>query len=157
MDMAYLVTDTGKMATIKTLSVPIAAVTPFITEPVIRYLIAAGWSYVEAMAETRNLLAGNKIDFVKKSDGWITDLKNIGESIEGSQNSKSGLDYKDYLMLLMAMEGDSVYYRMLDVMDVNARQENENFRMSNGAIGLEADFSVSYLNQDISVHQSTSF
>jgi hypothetical protein len=156
-NMAYLLTDTEKIATIKTISVPIAAATPLVTEPVIRYLIAAGWSYVEAMAETRNLLAGNKLDFVKKKENWITDLGDIGGSIEKSQNTDNGISYKEYLMLLMAMEGDDIYYRMLDVMDVNARQADSNFRMLNGASGLSADFNISYLNGDVSMHQSSSY
>jgi hypothetical protein len=156
-NMAYLLTDTEKIATIKTISVPIAAATPLVTEPVIRYLIAAGWSYVEAMAETRNLLAGNKLDFVKKRENWITDLGDIGGSIEKSQNTDNGISYKEYLMLLMAMEGDDIYYRMLDVMDVNARQADSNFRMLNGASGLSADFNISYLNGDVSMHQSSSY
>jgi hypothetical protein len=156
-DMAYLVTDVEKMTTIKTLSVPIAAATPFITEPVIRYLIAAAWSYAEAMAETRNLLAGNKLDFVKKKGNWITNLDNLGGSVEKTQNSENGISYKEYLMLLMAMEGDDMYYRMLDVMDVNARKSDSSFRMLNAAVGLSADFDISYQGGDVSVHQSSSY
>jgi hypothetical protein len=156
-NMAYLVTDSEKIATIKTLSVPIAAASAFLAEPVVRYLIAAGWSYVEAMAETKNLLAGNSIDFVKTKENWITDLYDIGGSMEKVQDSDNGISYKEYLVLLMSMEGDDIYYRMLDVMDINARQENSGFRMLNGAVGLAADFSISYMNRSVSVHQSSSY
>jgi hypothetical protein len=155
--MAYIVTDTEKIAVVKTLSIPLAAKSAFLAEPVIRYLIMAGWSYVEAMAETRNLLAGNRIDFVKTKENWITDLYDISGSMEMEQDSADGLGYKEYLMLLMAMEGDDIYYRMLDVMDINARQENASFRMVNAAVGVGVDFDITYPGKDISVHQSSSY
>jgi hypothetical protein len=155
-DMAYLVSDTEKMNVIKTLSAPLALALPFVTEPVVRYLIAGGWAYVEAMAETRNLLAGNRLEFAKSKENWITDLSDIGGSVEKTQNSDRGLGYKDYLMILLAME-DNIYYRMLDVMDINARQENSGFRMSNAAVGLAADFDISYGGTDVSVHQASSY
>jgi hypothetical protein len=156
-NMAYIVTDTEKIAVVKTLSIPLAAKSAFLAEPVIRYLIMAGWSYVEAMAETRNLLAGNRIDFVKTKENWITDLYDISGSMEMEQDSADGLGYKEYLMLLMAMEGDDIYYRMLDVMDINARQENASFRMVNAAVGVGVDFDITYPGKDISVHQSSSY
>jgi hypothetical protein len=109
------------------------------------------------MAETRNLLAGNKLDFVKKKGNWITNLDNLGGSVEKTQNSENGISYKEYLMLLMAMEGDDMYYRMLDVMDVNARKSDSSFRMLNAAVGLSADFDISYQGGDVSVHQSSSY
>jgi hypothetical protein len=157
LDMAYVVKDPDKIAVVKTISLPVAAITPFLTEPVLRYLIMAGWSYAEAMAETRNLLDGKKIDFVKTKENWITDLYDLSGSVEKSLNSDSGMEYKDYLLLLLAMQDDGVYYRMLDLMDINARQENSEFSMLNAAVGLGADFTVSYGDSEVSVHQSASY
>jgi hypothetical protein len=155
--MAYVVKDPDKIAVVKTISMPVAAITPFLTEPVLRYLIMAGWSYAEAIAETRNLLDGKKIDFVKTKENWITDLYDLSGSVEKSLNSDSGMEYKDYLLLLLAMQDDGVYYRMLDLMDINARQENSEFSMLNAAVGLGADFTVSYGGSEVSVHRSASY
>jgi hypothetical protein len=46
---------------------------------------------------------------------------------------------------------------MLDLMDINARQENSEFSMLNAAVGLGADFTVSYGGSEVSVHQSASY
>lgn len=157
MNMSYIVTDTAKMSTIRSISVPLSAASLFLSEPVIRYLIAGAWSYIEAMAEVRNLLAGNRLDFVKTKDTWLTDITDIGSSLENEQDSEKGLSYKDYLMILLAMEDDNIYYRMLDIMDINTRKHQPEFKMLFGATELEADFDILFQGRDVSVHQKFSY
>lgn len=156
-NMRCLLGDSVRMSEVKTISMSIASLTAFVTEKVIRYLIAGAWAYVESMAEVRRLLAGYKIEPVKTPSAWITDLKNIIDSLESGHESDKGLSYEQYLMLLLAMEQDRIYYRMLDVMDMNARQVNKEFRMINAAVGIGADFSLSYHGRDISVHQEARY
>lgn len=142
-NFAYLVTDAAKMSQVKAISVPIAAVTVVIPEIAIRYLIAGAWSYVEAMAEVRTLLNGEKQPFIKSADTWQTSLKNIGSSLLNAKGYENGLSYEDYLVILLALSGDTIYLRMLDLMDMNARQEETDFRMKNAAVELSADLRIS--------------
>ena len=156
-NMRCLLGDSVRMSKVKSISMSLSAITAFMTEKAIRYLIAGAWAYVESMAEVRRLLAGHKIEIVKTSSAWITDLENIIDSMESGHESDKGLSYEQYLMLLLAMEQDRIYYRMLDVMDMNARQVNKEFRMVNAAVGIGVDFKLSYHGRDISVHQDARY
>lgn len=143
-NFAYLVTDGVKMAEVASLSAPLAVLSP-LPEPVIRYLIAGCWSYVEAIADVRSLLKGESMDFLKTSYNWKTDLNDFEGTIEGNSiTSESGLDYKDYLLILLALDMDSSYYRMLDIIELNTRQYYESFDMNNAVVGFCVDTHISY-------------
>ncbi len=154
MNFSYLITDQSKMSKIKAISAPIAMATlmPW-SEPVIRYLLAGCWSYGEAMAEVRNLLSGISLPFVKDADSWITDINNLGESIFTKVPDRDGgLGYKDYLFIILAMNMDKTYIRMLDLMELNAGQENESFQIEQGAVGISVDMKIAYKNQVTSIN-----
>lgn len=156
-NMCFLLSDVKRMSIVKSISIPISAYTAFIAEPIIRYLIAGAWSYAESMAEVKNLLRGNRIEFVKKSSNWITDIDNLAESIDLEQDSSKGLSYEDYLLLLLAMEDDTIYYRMLDIMDVNAKTCNPEFSIMHGVTAFEADFAFTIQNVKIAIRQFATY
>ncbi|MGN0436304.1 MAG: DUF5702 domain-containing protein, partial [Wujia sp.] len=154
---AYLITDKARMSEIMGISVPLAEVSK-LPERVIRYLIAGCWSYIEAIAEVRSLLHGNRLSFFKNDENWITDIYDIRESIyDGGKDDDNGLCYEDYLMILMSTRMDLVYYRMLDLMELNARQSDESFRGVNAATALVADIAVTYKNYDCSCEIKTGY
>ena len=136
---AFLISDPQKNSQITTLAVPLAAMT--LTPPsVVKHLIAGCWAYVEAVAEARNLAKGKRLPFTKNNANWLTDLDNLGGTIDSdAEEDIHGLDYEDYLMILMAVDMDKTFYRMLDIMQINARQENSGFYMKNAATGLVLD------------------
>jgi len=141
---AYLVSDVAKMAEIKRLSWPIALAT-LVPEPVVRYLIAGCWAYVESIFDTKCLLDGQKQAFFKNKNNWKTDLYNLEDSVnlEGS-HEENGLQYKDYLMILMAMDMEKTYYRMLDVIELNTKKNNPEFDMNNAVVGFSVDAKITY-------------
>lgn len=154
MNFSYLITDESKMSKVKAISAPVAmaALMPW-SEPVIRYLLAGCWSYGEAMAEVRNLLSGAALPFVKDYDSWITDINNLGESIfYKAEEKENGLCYKDYLYILLAMDTDKTYIRMLDLIELNTRQENTDFQIENGAVGISVDMRISYQGRETSIN-----
>lgn len=145
---AYLLSDASKMAEIKSISLPIAIAT-LTPEPVVRYLIAGCWAYVESIFDVRCLLDGQRMDFFKTKSTWKTDLHNLEDSVnlEG-EDSDNGLSYKDYLLILIAFNMDGGYYRMLDIIQLNTRQHYDSFVMDNAAVGFSLDAKISYQGKD---------
>lgn len=141
---SYLVSDVAKMGEIGKISLPIAIHT-LVPEPIVRYLIAGCWAYVESIFDVRCLLEGQKQDFFKSSATWKTDLHNLEDSLnmEG-EHSDSGLGYKDYLLILLALDMEDGYYRMLDVIELNTKQHYKEFDMNNATVGLVVDVEASF-------------
>ncbi len=73
---------------------------------------------------------------VKTGAGWQLELSNIGQIFtmlqEGQAKNTSGLDYNDYLqILLFASSGHSLAFRCMDMIEQNIRLKpgKENFRI----------------------------
>ena len=124
-NFAYILTDAEKMALCMELASSISWFFPPAI-PVVKYLIAGAWSYLESVADAYRLVHGKKTPYLKTSETWITGLEGLSNYEEAllGDDVKNGLDYKDYLMILMAMDMNAVYYRMLDVMQVNVAEKN---------------------------------
>lgn len=150
---SYLIGDTVKMARVKQIATAISIAT-MIPEPAIETLIAGCWSYVEAMAEARVLLQGKKLPFTKSKESWITDIDKLGESVCEGKGSDSGMSYQDYLMILLSMDTDKTYYRMLDLMNINARSVDGDFDIANGTVALTAEFIISYDSRKYYIKES---
>ena len=143
-DFAYLLTDTSKMSRVKSIAYSLSFATA-IPEPVLKYLIAGCWAYVEAVSDTRELLKGNKVEFKKTGENWKTDIDNLEKSfMSDSSEQDDGMIYEDYLLILMAVNMDEVYPRMLDIIQLNTRQFYPSFKISNAAVGLTVDASIEY-------------
>lgn len=144
---AYLLTDTEKKSEALTLAATICVATG--TEPLMeveKYLLLGCWAYGETLYEMKLLLAGEEIPYVKTRETWNTDLKSMSAS-GTAQKITNGLGYEDYLMLLLAKKsGDNLnacYARMLDVMELNLRQEDMDFWMSDCVGGMTIQGKVS--------------
>lgn len=154
---AYLLTDAKKEGELKSLAWSLFLATG-IPEPILKHLLAGAWAYVEAVAEVRNLLRGNRMAFMKNSDNWITDLGNLEESVYGEGvTDEQGLSYKDYLLILLSLRMDDAYYRMMDIMGLNAGQEDKNFSIEHAAVAFSTDIRVSYGGRAICVTEYASY
>ena len=146
-----------KMSKLTTLATSIAAAAPYLI-PAVKYLLAGCWAYIEAIADTRVLFDGKKAAFAKTSENWITDIDHIGESLsQETEDVEGGLDYQAYLTILELIHMEQTKLRMLDLMQINAMQENAEFRIRNAAVGLEADFSCSYDGWTYYFHQKGNY
>lgn len=154
---AYLVSDVAKMGEIGKLSLPLSMAT-LVPEPIIRYLIAGCWAYVESIFDVKCLLDGQKMDFLKSGYTWKTDLYDLENSVnvEG-QESDTGLSYKDYLLILLAMDMNDSYYRMLDIIELNTKQYYSDFDMNNAAVGLLVDAHISFMGKDYYYSQTVGY
>ncbi len=183
MNLAYILSDSAKMAECDTLALALTAYFPP-AEPVVKYLLAGCWAYIESVADVYLLLRGHSVPFMKTMDTWNTDMDSLsklgtiekGEAQRGSSERgasergdsdsvsaiENGLDYKEYLMILMALKGDTMYYRMLDIMQLNVTEtegeySDPTFRMCNAITAFGANVDVSYKGMDISIHEETGY
>ena len=156
-DFVYLLNDSQKQEEIEVVSIAIAAATgipPELTE----VLITGAWSFAEAMADVKMLLKGKRMSFVKNKDNWITDLQNIEESLDSEcDEDLLGLCYEDYLMILMSMHATKLHYRMLDIMQLNACQYEENFRIKNSLVAIDASYEIDYKNKTFFVREEDGY
>lgn len=127
MNVAYLITDKVKMEELTFISSSAATAIgiPFL-EPIIKAILVEAWSLAESISDTKNLLQGNKIAFVKDKNSWNTDLKNLlGDSCQSESNKgKLCLDYEQYCqMLIMLMNSHDCIYRTMDLIQLNIQKE----------------------------------
>ena len=164
MNLAYIITDTAKMAECDSVALALTVEFPP-AEPVVKYLIAGCWAYIESIADVYLLLRGHSVPFMKTFDTWTTNLESLSDldSLTGEPSDlEKGLSYKEYLLILMALQGDKMYYRMLDLMQLNVTKtslegSDSTFRMSNAitAFGVNAD--VGYRGEEIELHEEIGY
>lgn len=147
----YLLSDTEKKSEALTLAAAICTATgteAFIE--VVKYLLLGCWAYGETLSEMKTLLAGEKIPYIKTRENWNTDLKNLGAGTS-SKKVETGLSYEDYLMILLAKKGEkkqnTCYARMLDVIELNLRENDPDFSIVNcvGKLTIQGKISVNSL------------
>ena len=160
-NFAYILTDAEKMAEVNTLAITLTIFFPFM-QPVVKYLLAGCWAYVEGVADAFALVRGKKIPYIKSRESWKTSLDGISKLAEVADkdsgcDEESGMDYNDYLMILMALHMDTAYLRMLDIMQVNAAQQTPGFSMREAAVALGADAEVSYKEGHFTLHSEDGY
>lgn len=156
-NFAFLCSCSNKMNLIRGISAPLSIET-LIPEPVLRYLIAGCWSYIEGVMDARFLLHGKRLAFTKNDENWFSDL-NCLEALdfENAEDAPSGLYYEDYLMILMSLKHEKLYARMLDLMELNARQKDGAFRMESSVVSISVDMEISYQGFDASTNISMGY
>ncbi len=132
-NIIYLYGDKGKMNVVNATSHVITALVPEF-EGIVSAALVLGWAYVESLYDLKVLMAGGRIPLLKKEEDWHYDLDSILESVDMEVKDKSskGLDYKDYLhILLFLSDGETIAFRFMDLVEMEIRRTkgNENFRM----------------------------
>lgn len=147
-NLIYLLSDSDKMSLIKELSAVLSAiiVSPEL-EPVFEVLIIGLWSYAESLNDLKILFNGGKVPLTKTTANWSTELEgglNLGMISKSSEDMGEGMDYKQYLeMLLLFEDVERITFRSMDLIEMNLREiaGNENFRMD----GLAENFLVNLI------------
>lgn len=87
--------------------------------------VLLAWSYVESIRDVRHLLSGGKVPLVKSEAEFqceLGSLHKVVDSWDQSSKQERGLDYRQYLMILLGiLEEDTLSYRAMDVMEQNLR------------------------------------
>ena len=163
-NFAYILTDGEKTAECETLAAALTVEFPP-AEPVVKYLLMGCWSYIESIADVYLLLRGYSVPYWKSFDTWSTDFESLGrleETRSRGTYEDDGLDYKQYLMILMALQGDKIYNRMLDLIQLNVTQSDveggdPSFRMSNAITAFGVNVNVAYKGKEYSIHEETGY
>ncbi len=112
------------------------------TAPLFQSAIFLGWSFMESAYDVKQLLSGEKVPLIKKGREWHYSLLGmIGGLLEGNQKHTGGLEYTDYLILLLMVGDDKKQtFRFMDLIELNLRKNcgKNDFRMDGCAHGIGA-------------------
>ncbi len=96
--------------------------------------ILLAWSYIESILDVRCLLSGGKVALVKAVTEWKSDVsvgqKALDKKEEKTQSNKNGLDYREYLqILLLLVREETLVYRAMDIVECNMALKKGSFKM----------------------------
>ena len=139
-NLMYLVTDKVKCAEIEAAAMLIAtALTIPEAQEVFEAAIMIGWAYVESIHDIKCLLAEEEVPLLKTKQNWYCGINcvlegadNLPEADSKDNDGESGLSYKDYLRILLALSPLEIQtFRMLDIVEMDIRNTpgNTNFRI----------------------------
>lgn len=143
LNLVHILSDTAKRAEARNLALAVtgvAAVTPLVL--VTAFFIMSVWALGEAMMDIRGLLAGKKVPVLKKAEDWNLSLDGLlamGSNREvDTGGGQRGLDYLSWLKILLFLDRIvQQEYRMMDVIQMNLRLEQNSFRMHRGVYRLK--------------------
>lgn len=111
----------------------------------VKHALLLAWAYGESLFDTRMLLHGGRVPLMKDASSWnvpldrLIDLESELTRADRIAKSSSGLGYKDFLRLLIAMTDMSrLKTRAMDLMEQNVRKTDGmgSFRADNCVIGM---------------------
>ena len=125
-----------------------AALTGFLGIPALtaatKHALLLAWAYGESLIDVRTLLEGDKVPLRKDAASWTLTLENLGRIVEildqGGSGQEKGLEYRDYLRILLYMGSRSKQKRRaLDLIELNLREMegSETFRAENCIVGIK--------------------
>ena len=129
--------------------------------PVISFALKAAWAYGESILDLRNLLDGKKVQLIKDESSWQLPLRSlIFIRMTGNTHrhtSDSGLDYKEYLRLLLFLKNaDSLTGSLMDLVEWNVRQEKErpDFRLDTCVDALRVELHAAVGRNEYTIERS---
>lgn len=85
--------------------------------------VLLAWSYVEAVQDVTALFSGGRVPLMKSDATWSTGLLSVFRPDLTGGGSDKGLDYEEYLRILLFLEnGDTRDYRLMDIMEMDVRK-----------------------------------
>ncbi|MGL5435903.1 MAG: DUF5702 domain-containing protein [Lachnospiraceae bacterium] len=110
----------------------VGAATPIVF--VMTFFIICVWALGESVMDIRGLLEGRNVVLLKTDETWMLSLEHLlamGSSREtGSGGSDSGFGYLSWLKFLLVIEEPVCRdFRMMDLIQMNLKRDQENFRM----------------------------
>lgn len=136
MNLAYLLTDKEKKSQAYALAATLLGFTG--NTAIIKagqYLVLTVWAYGEAIMDLKKIYSGKRCEFIKSKDNWQLSLSNLiamrFSLNEDNDTDKSGLSYKDYLRMLLILEGKAKKnYRTMGAIEIRMIEKGkEDFRM----------------------------
>ena len=130
MNYKYLLSDITKQEEAETMAATISLLilNPEL-EQVIKQVLLILWSFGESVMDIRSLLSGKRTPLDKSAEDWqlqLSGLFHLGttEDTQEGNDSEDGLDYQQYLQILLFIKGGSeLTMRTLDRLEQNLIQE----------------------------------
>ena len=129
--------------------------------PAISFALKGAWAYGESILDLRNLLDGQKVPLVKDSSTWqlplwsLIFLRYFGDTYRYTNGS--GLDYDDYLrLLLLSKDADSLTGSLMDLVEWNIQQEKgrPDFRLDSCVDALRVELHASVGRNEYAIERS---
>lgn len=161
MNLSYIICDPEKKSICEGMSLAILGFTG--VEGVIKcgtYLLLTAWAYAEAVNDVRILVSGGNVPLIKDKESWRTNLDDIVECrLGGTEGSTKGLDYEEYLQLLLFLENKSrKCYRTMDIIELNMIKDGyEHIRMYRYLYLVEGTAAFQYRNGSYKYNQKFKF
>ena len=144
-NIAFLYTDGQKRAELQACA---SALSLLLLIPegmtLVQSVLAVGWAYIESICDVKTLLSGGTVPLIKDSTSWKTHLSHL--STEDFSSSSSGLDYREYLFLLLSFSSaDTLTLRCMDMIEQNicSIEGRENFAFDACLDALSVSFLIS--------------
>lgn len=139
----FLQNSAAKRAEAETLALTLCtlAALPAVSEAAAQVILLA-WAFGESIVDLRALLSGTRVPLTKSEDTWqlsLSGLLKLGEStdVNDGRDDKGGLDYKEYLRMLLFLEKrERTGLRALDMIE-------QNLKKVHGAEFFKADCCIS--------------
>jgi len=148
LNMISLMRDPDKMEEAQLLALAIIGFTGI--DPLIeslKMLIMSIWSLAEGLSDVKALLLGNRVALIKEGWQWtvsVNGLKTFSRSVVPSASDEEGMDYTDYLKILLLKRSNALLaFRTMDMIQANAcKRYDAGFRMKEciNRISLTAAF-----------------
>lgn len=144
MNLIHILSDAEKRQEAKALA---AAVTGAVglapLTGVVAFFVMTVWALGEALMDVKTLLEGKHVPLMKTRATWklkLEQLLDIGKQgkLGGGGEDQDGLDYEGYLKILLFLgEPGTIYYRLLNVIQMNTRRKQPDFSISHCAWKLK--------------------
>lgn len=144
LNLVHIIMDQEKRKEAEALAGVITGVTG--TAPLtglVAFFVMSIWAMGEAIIDVRRLLQGEKVAFIKSRDNWRLSLQGLLDSgssgsFKGEGSDNNGISYTGYLKLLLFLSHSTrQYYRLMDVIQMNLRTTDTEFRMTHCVYGAE--------------------
>ena len=153
LNFMFIMTDAEKYRASRDLALAITAggATPALTV-LVQCLVVSVWALLESILDLRLLLQGKKAALFKTKEDWmlnnVLDIFSFVGDREASDShlkeASTGITYESYLQMLLfvktPVERD---YRIMDVLQLNIRQDDGSFLMKDCLYGLHAEVECS--------------
>ena len=148
LNLAFLYSDSTRRTQARMLAMEITGalgLTPLCV--IMSFFIMSIWAMAQAVCDVRDLLAGDRVPFIHNNGSFYLTLQGLLRLASGIPSGRGqrreGLNYADYLRILLFFNQDSVQeYRCMDVIQMNLRKEQTDFRMDRLIRSLELETSV---------------
>lgn len=111
-----------------------------------KHALLLAWAYGESLVDVRILLDGGKVPVFKDTSTWALTIENLGRITEilreGARDKGKGLNYQEYLRILLHMGSvSSQKMRALDMIqaELRATDQSPHFKAENCIVAIETN------------------